>query len=80
MITHRISLAAICLVSASLTAQPTSIRQLTPKPRSETPAPRPTSAAAARGVRDRAELEAFVDGIMGPTSATSTSRVRPSRS
>jgi len=64
MITHRLSLAAICLLSTSLTAQPTSIRQLTPKPRSETPALVRTSPAAARGVRDRAELEAFIDGIM----------------
>jgi CubicO group peptidase (beta-lactamase class C family) len=65
MITHRISVAAICLLCASLTAQqPTSIRQLTPKPRTETPPPASTPPAAARGVRDRAELEAFVDGIM----------------
>lgn len=64
MITHRLSLAAICLLSASLTAQPTSIRQLTPKPRSEAPPLASTAPAAARGVRDRAELEAFIDGIM----------------
>jgi CubicO group peptidase (beta-lactamase class C family) len=64
MVTTRISLAAICLVATSLTAQPTSIRPLTPKPRSETPAAAPTSPLAARGLRDRAELEAFIDGIM----------------
>jgi len=64
MITHRITLAAICLLSTSLIAQPTSIRPLTPRPRSETPARAPISPAATRGVRDRAELEAFVDGIM----------------
>jgi CubicO group peptidase (beta-lactamase class C family) len=64
MMTPRLSLAAICLLSSSLLAQqPTSVRQLTPKPRSETPPP-PTPAAATRGVHDRAELEAFVDGIM----------------
>ena len=64
MKTPRLSLAAICLLSSSLLAQqPTSVRQLTPKPRSETPPP-PTPAAATRGVHDRAELEAFVDGIM----------------
>ena len=64
MITHRLSLAAICLLSTSLVAQPTSIRPLTPKPRSETPARAPATPAAMRGVRDRAELEAFIDGIM----------------
>jgi CubicO group peptidase (beta-lactamase class C family) len=65
MISHRISLAAICLLATSLIAQqPTSIRPLTPKTRSETPASAPTTPAAVRGVRDRAELEAFVDGIM----------------
>jgi CubicO group peptidase (beta-lactamase class C family) len=64
MITHRFSLAAICLLSASLTAQPTSIRQLTPKPRSEAPPLASAAPAAVRGVRDRAELEAFIDGIM----------------
>ena len=65
MITHRFSQVAICLLSTSLSAQ-TSIRPLTPKPRSETPAraPVPAAPAAMRGVRDRAELEAFVDGIM----------------
>jgi len=65
MISHRISLAAICLLATSLIAQqPTSIRPLTPKTRSETPASAPTTPAVVRGVRDRAELEAFVDGIM----------------
>ena len=65
MISHRISLAAICLLSTPLIAQqPTSIRQLTPKSRSETPTPASTPAAAKRGLRDRAELEAFIDGIM----------------
>lgn len=65
MITPRIPLAAICLLSTSLAAQqPTSIRQLTPKSRSETPPLVSTPPAATRGVRDRAELEAFVDGIM----------------
>ena len=64
MITTRLSLAAICLLAASLTAQPTSIRPLTPKSRGESPSPAPTAPAATRGVRDRAELEAFIDGIM----------------
>src|SRR5262245_30240763 len=64
MMTNRISLAAFFLLATSLTAQPTSIRPLTPKPRSETPAAAPASPASARGLRDRAELEAFIDGIM----------------
>jgi len=63
--THRISLLAICLVAASsnaLHAQATSPRRLTAKSPSETPpASTPTPM---RGVRDRAELEAFVDGVM----------------
>jgi CubicO group peptidase (beta-lactamase class C family) len=63
MIMHRISLAAIGLLATSLSAQPSSIRPLASKPRAETPPP-PTPAAATRGVRDRAELEAFLDGIM----------------
>jgi len=64
MITPRISLPAICLLATSLHAQATSIRPLIPKRPAETPPPASTSAAPARGVRDRAELEAFIDGIM----------------
>jgi CubicO group peptidase (beta-lactamase class C family) len=61
MIMHRISAFAICLLATSLSAQ---IRPLAPKPRSETPALATTQPAATRGVRDRAELESFLDGIM----------------
>src|SRR5215831_10515248 len=64
MITYRIALAAIALSATSLFGQATSIRPLTPKPRSETPAVQPIAPAATRGVRDRAELESFLDGIM----------------
>jgi CubicO group peptidase (beta-lactamase class C family) len=60
---HRIALAAIGLYATSLAAQATSIRPLTPRSRSETPVA-PTQPAATRGVHDRAELEAFLDGIM----------------
>jgi CubicO group peptidase (beta-lactamase class C family) len=66
--TPRASLLAICLAAASLhelSAQATSIRPLTPKRPGEIPPP-PTAVAPApkRGVGDRAELEAFLDGIM----------------
>jgi CubicO group peptidase (beta-lactamase class C family) len=61
MIMHRISAFAICLLATSLSAQ---IRPLAPRPRSETPALATTQPAATRGVRDRAELESFLDGIM----------------
>jgi CubicO group peptidase (beta-lactamase class C family) len=66
MTTPRLALVAIGLSAATtaLAAQATSIRPLTPKPRSETQAIAPTAPAATRGVRDRAELEAFLDGIM----------------
>jgi CubicO group peptidase (beta-lactamase class C family) len=64
MITYRIALTAIGLHAASLAAQATSIRPLVPRPRNETAPVGPTPPAAARGVRDRAELEAFLDGIM----------------
>jgi CubicO group peptidase (beta-lactamase class C family) len=64
MIMHRLSFVAIGLLATSLSAQSTSIRPLTPNPRNETPAVTPTTQTPARGLRDRAELEAFVDGIM----------------
>ncbi len=67
----RISLLAICIAGASLHAsqplhaQTTSIRPLTPKRPSETPPPSTaTPPAPRRGVSDRAELEAFLDGVM----------------
>jgi CubicO group peptidase (beta-lactamase class C family) len=60
----RVSLLAICVALASVNAhaQATAPRQLTAKRPSE--APPPATPAQVRGVRDRAELEAFVDGIM----------------
>jgi CubicO group peptidase (beta-lactamase class C family) len=63
MKTQRIAFAAIGLLATSLSAQ-LPVRQLTPSPRNETPALALASPAPVRGVRDRAELEAFVDGIM----------------
>ncbi|HEY6825837.1 MAG TPA: serine hydrolase domain-containing protein [Gemmatimonadaceae bacterium] len=61
------SLVAIVGMFASVaSAQPTSIRPLTPKQAKESPAAEPSTVAPApaRGVRDRAELEAFLDGVM----------------
>jgi len=57
---------AFGLFAASLGAQPTSIRPLTPKQAKESPAAEPSTVAPApaRGVHDRAELEAFLDGVM----------------
>jgi CubicO group peptidase (beta-lactamase class C family) len=54
---------ALGLLGSSLAAQPTSIRPLTPKQATESPTA-VTAPAPARGVRDRAELEAFLDGVM----------------
>jgi CubicO group peptidase (beta-lactamase class C family) len=63
--TPRISLLAICIAATSLHAQPTSLRPLTAKRPGETPPPSTVVAPAPRrGVGDRAELEAFVDGVM----------------
>jgi len=66
MITHRWLPIVLGLLGASLGAQPTSIRPLTPKQAKETPAVAPSvvAPAPARGVHDRAELEAFLDGVM----------------
>src|SRR4029078_9530115 len=56
---------ALALFGASLGAQPTSITPLTPKQRKEAAAaPSVVSPAPTRGVHDRAELEAFLDGVM----------------
>jgi CubicO group peptidase (beta-lactamase class C family) len=57
----------LCLLASPIAAQPTSVRPLTPTaPRQEQGAIGPTPAvpAATRGVRDRAELAAFLDGVM----------------
>jgi CubicO group peptidase (beta-lactamase class C family) len=66
MINYRCLPIVLGLLGASLGAQPTSIRPLTPNPTKETPAAAPATIAPApgRGVRDRAELEAFLDGVM----------------
>jgi len=56
---------ALALFGASLGAQPTSIRPLTPKQTKEAAAaPSIVAPAPTRGVHDRAELEAFLDGVM----------------
>ena len=60
---QRNALAAIGLLATSLSAL-LPVRQLPPSPRNETPALALASPVEQRGVRDRAELEAFVDGIM----------------
>jgi CubicO group peptidase (beta-lactamase class C family) len=54
---------ALGLLGSSLAAQPTSIRPLTPKQATESPTA-VTAPAPVHGVRDRAELEAFLDGVM----------------
>jgi CubicO group peptidase (beta-lactamase class C family) len=66
MIKHRWLPIALGLLGASLSAQATSIRPLTPKQAKEIPTAAPSTVAPApgRGVRDRAELEAFLDGVM----------------
>ncbi|HEU4996923.1 MAG TPA: serine hydrolase domain-containing protein [Gemmatimonadaceae bacterium] len=68
MITARKSFVLLSLAalgSAPVAAQPTSVRPLTPSaPRQEQGAVPAVAPAATRGVRDRAELAAFLDGIM----------------
>ena len=62
---HFVPLSIIAFASIA-SAQPTSVRPLTPAPRQEQGAVSPVVAppAAVRGVRDRVELAAFLDGIM----------------
>jgi CubicO group peptidase (beta-lactamase class C family) len=59
-------LGVFCLVASPLAAQPTSVRPLTPSPRQEQQVlgPEPVIPAPTRGVHDRAELAAFLDGVM----------------
>ncbi len=67
MILRDWTLFAFCLAASPLAAQPTSVRPLTPSPpRQEQGAfgPAPVVPAATRGVRDRTELAAFLDGVM----------------
>src|SRR5256885_3139999 len=66
MTSHR-SLLLLSLLASPLAAQPTSIRQLVRSgPRKEQQVFGPAAAvpASARGVRDRGELAAFLDGVM----------------
>src|SRR5205823_4882475 len=61
------SLLLLSLLASPLAAQPTSIRPLVPSPpkkEQQVFGPAPAVPASARGVRDRAELEAFLDGMM----------------
>jgi CubicO group peptidase (beta-lactamase class C family) len=51
-------------LGASLGAQATSIRPLTPKQAKESPEPTAVAPAPTRGVQNRVELEAFLDGVM----------------
>ncbi len=67
MTLFRTYLTALVLIVPPLAAQPTSVRPLTPTvPRQEQGAvgPAPVVPAPQRGVRDRAELAAFLDGVM----------------
>ena len=67
MITLRQQLAALCLAASPAGAQPTAISPVspsTPRAQQELPTPAPAAPAPARGLRDRAELEAFLDGVM----------------
>jgi CubicO group peptidase (beta-lactamase class C family) len=60
-----IALLCLCAARTRADAQASSIHPLPASPRSEQqPAPTSTAPAAVRGVRDRAELAAFLDGIM----------------
>jgi CubicO group peptidase (beta-lactamase class C family) len=61
-----LSFAAPLALPALALSQPTSVRPLIPSaPRGEQGTVRPAAApAATRGVRDRAELQAFLDGVM----------------
>src|SRR5438045_8234532 len=66
MTSHR-SLLLLSLLASPLAAQPTSIRPLVPSPpkkEQQVFGPAPAVPASARGVRDRGELAAFLDGVM----------------
>lgn len=60
-----VALLAVCLTTAAQ-AQPASVRPLVPTPKREQQVfgPAPVVPATVRGVHDRAELAAFLDGIM----------------
>src|SRR5436190_13792519 len=66
---HRGCLLLLCILTApvSLAAQPTSVRPLVPSPAKKEQqvfGPAPAVPAAARGIHDRGELGAFLDGVM----------------
>lgn len=62
----RFSLLVVGCLSTAAQAQPTSMRPLVPTPKKEQQVfgPAPVVPATVRGVHDRAELAAFLDGIM----------------
>ena len=67
MTAYRWILPIVCLLASRAAAQPTSIRPLvpaTPRKEQQLPGPAPAVPASARGVRDQAELAAFLDGVM----------------
>ena len=67
MISRPLSLVFSLALSAAAAAQPPSIKPLVPTPRREQQqalGPAPVVPAAVRGVHDRAELAAFLDGVM----------------
>ena len=66
MTTHRL-LVILLAIAAPAAAQPTSIRPLVPSPQHKEQqvfGPAPAVPASARGVQDRGELAAFLDGVM----------------
>src|SRR5438874_1256662 len=66
MTSHR-SLLLLSLLASPLAAQPTSIRPFVPSPpkkEQQVFGPAPAVPASARGVRDRGDLAAFLDGVM----------------
>lgn len=66
MTAYRWSLPIVLFVASRVTAQPSSIRPLAPSAahKEQLAGPAPAVPAAARGVRDRDELAAFLDGVM----------------
>lgn len=64
----RCTAVVLVVISVAAGAQPTSIRPLVPRPqrpeRQEVISPAPAVPAPTRGVHDRAELAAFLDGVM----------------
>lgn len=63
---HRLMLVTSIALAATAGAQPASVRPLVPTPKKEQQVfgPAPVVPATVRGVHDRAELAAFLDGVM----------------